>query len=570
MSKKENLYCYIRVSSDGQRDDGGSLEVQREWGQKVSKQKGMKYVELYEGSSSTMIRSEEQFFESPRPIYSKLKDMIRSGEVKHLWVWSPSRLHRDSVEEEVFRRFTLIPNKVKLYVGQFGGEVPMSTPNDILNIRISSIFDQQIKENVSYLSRMGKIRRSNTDGHLGPFMGGTINFGYRVNKDKFFEIDKEESKIVRQIFKMYSQGTSLKDIKIYLDTNNIKPRRSKSWSLGSIHKMLLNRFYVGEHKWTDKKTEETYPIVVPRIVTHSLFNRVQKKLTFNQKNKGSNFKKHDTLLCDFLECYCGQNITGHVKLTHNTGPKKYYYCHSKENKWKGVNVPICDNRRSLNMDRTDELVKERVKDIVEDSSFLKEKFKNDVLSQKGKKEDEIEEQKRLKQVSIDNLNKQLDVVFQSMSKNEVNHLTKKTPKQVYVQVKKMLDSEMVDLEDRKSVLVKEIDDLDTQKDWVDWIGKYSDEITNTFSDVTSDYLKGVINKIVVSPKMGKGRDKDNIQLGHELKIHFRYPIVNDSIEYNDPQNKRKGYKVINGKKIVKDMVETNKGGRPKKKQKKNG
>ena len=108
MSKvKEKLYCYLRVSSDTQEQDGGSLEVQRSVGKKVSKKLGLEYVELYEGSSSTMIRSEEQFFESPRPIYSKLKDMIRSGEVKHLWVWSPSRLHRDSVEEEVFRRFKI-------------------------------------------------------------------------------------------------------------------------------------------------------------------------------------------------------------------------------------------------------------------------------------------------------------------------------------------------------------------------------------------------------------------------------------------------------------------------------
>ena len=35
---KEKLYCYLRVSSDIQESDGGSLDVQREWGKKVSKQ----------------------------------------------------------------------------------------------------------------------------------------------------------------------------------------------------------------------------------------------------------------------------------------------------------------------------------------------------------------------------------------------------------------------------------------------------------------------------------------------------------------------------------------------------
>ena len=149
MSQKDTLFCYLRVSSDTQRDDGGSLDVQREWGKKVSKQLGMKYEELFEGSSSTMIRNEEQFFKSPRPIYQTLKDRIRNGEIKHLWVWTPSRLHRDTIEEEFFRRFSLIPNNVKMYIGQFGQEVQMSTPTDVLGLRIKSLFDEQKKEETS-------------------------------------------------------------------------------------------------------------------------------------------------------------------------------------------------------------------------------------------------------------------------------------------------------------------------------------------------------------------------------------------------------------------------------------
>jgi len=57
-------------------------------------------------------------------------------------------------------------------------------------------------------------------------------------------------------------------------------------------------------------------------------------------------------------------------MKHNTGPKKYYYCHSKENKWKGKDVDICLNRRSMNMDRTDELVTEKIKEVVGNSSIL--------------------------------------------------------------------------------------------------------------------------------------------------------------------------------------------------------
>ena len=88
------------MSSDTQKNDGGSLNVQRSHGKKLSKKLGLEYVELFEGSSSTMIRTEQDFYNSPRPIYTQLKDMIRDKRVVNLWVWNKDRLHRDNLEEE--------------------------------------------------------------------------------------------------------------------------------------------------------------------------------------------------------------------------------------------------------------------------------------------------------------------------------------------------------------------------------------------------------------------------------------------------------------------------------------
>jgi len=47
----------------------------------------------------------------------------------------------------------------------------------------------------------------------------------------------------------------------------------------------MNRIYVGEYRWVDSKTGDEFFITTPRLISHSLFNRVQKKLTENQKNK---------------------------------------------------------------------------------------------------------------------------------------------------------------------------------------------------------------------------------------------------------------------------------------------
>ena len=42
-------------------------------------------------------------------------------------------------------------------------------------------------------------------------------------------------------------------------------------------------------------------------------------------------------------------------------------------------------------------------------------------------------------------------------------------------------------------------------------------------------LKGVVDKIIVSPKMSKNRDNETKPIGHTLKINFKLPIVNDSL-----------------------------------------
>ena len=105
----------------------------------------------------------------------------------------------------------------------------------------------------------------------------------------------------------------------------------------------------------------------------------------NTKNKGNNSRKHESLLSDFLECECGENITGVVKKKQGF---KSYGCRSKEVKYKESNRKInpCSNRRTMNMDKTNELVVNEITKVVSDSSILKEKFKEDVMKNKKQTE----------------------------------------------------------------------------------------------------------------------------------------------------------------------------------------
>ena len=64
MSKKQELYCYLRVSTQSQVDEGHSIENQRHLGKKISKKLNMTYVEMNEGGKSSM---------AVRPVFEELK-----------------------------------------------------------------------------------------------------------------------------------------------------------------------------------------------------------------------------------------------------------------------------------------------------------------------------------------------------------------------------------------------------------------------------------------------------------------------------------------------------------------
>ena len=66
---------------------------------------------------------------------------------------------------------------------------------------------------------------------------------------------------------------------------------------------------------------------------------------------------------------------------------------------------------------------------------------------------------------------------------------------------------MVSREDRKTQIIGQIDELDSRKDWIDWVGRFGKDIKKKFQKVCSELLGELIEKIVVHPIMGKDRDK---------------------------------------------------------------
>ena len=187
------------------------------------------------------------------------------------------------------------------------------------------------------------------------------------------------------------------------------------------------------------------------------------------------------------------------------------------------------------------------------------------MSKKGTDSKKITSENNRIEKGIKSIDKQLDTTIKLISINEVNHMLGKTIDVKYHEISNLLEEELIQLEDKKKSYLQEIDDLDNQKDWIDWVSKYGKDMNKRFKKPTSKLIEGIVNEIIVSPVMGETIEGKPYQRGHKFKVKFKLPIVNDSLKYQNADKKSKGYTINEGDKSVETQVlEVKKQGRPKK------
>ena len=231
------------------------------------------------------------------------------------------------------------------------------------------------------------------------------------------------------------------------------------------------------------------------------------------------------------------------------GKTETYYCVSRNRKWRGELVNDCTNHKSLKMQETNAEVLQLVKKITTDSVKLKEMFKTDVLSKKDESSKEVNEEKKRLEKKIQTLQSRLNLTIENMSKVEVERLQGRKDEKVVKGVIKLLEDEKENIEKEYEKTRQDIIDNDQRKEWIDWISKYGESLeTKTSSDEKKrEFIEGLIRKIIVKSEYSKNRDGELVQLGHSFDIQFKMKIVNDKLEWNDLQNKSKGYTIIDGK-----------------------
>ena len=555
---QETLHIYSRVSTRSQLD-GDSIKVQKELGIKKATALGMSHKIWDEQNAS----SNHETFHN-RPVMLDLLFSIERGEIKHVFAYDDDRLSRNEDTQtqlkSAFRRHGVI-----LYTNK--ATIDFENPTDLLMKQIFDSFASYENTMRSTRSRLGKIEKLKR----GEWHGGPPPYGFEVKNDKLSPHPKE-SVNVQWMFEQYGSGSSVMQIKKNLDKKGVLARRGDLFSTGSINKLLTNTHHKGTYVVKDNYFKESYKVNCPSIVNEVLWNDIQERRRLSDfATRQTRRQKNVYLLTGLLFCgECGTRLAARTKESKN---ERLYYCPKKQRDWKKGDLPKeekylrgktksggCSMTKSLSIPRTNAFIWHYVKEVIHDSSLLKELFKKEVLENLSSEKSieninkELVKQKRLE--------KELETTYDTVADVETEFLLKSNKDE---DATKMKDKIVERLNTRIQTLKKEIlegdgniKQLRAGRHWVDWVSKYGEKV-NLHTDASPveqrDYLHGLIERIDVY------KDDD---VGHKVIIKFNIGIVDDGIVYNNPEKKSLDYEVKEGQHSVGGIIPPPMRGRGKK------
>ena len=227
-----NIAAYCRVSTD-KADQLNSLEAQKEFFSEYTKRTGDTLVRLYadEGISGTKIKNRKEFLRMMSDAEHGLFDMVVVKDI--------SRFARNTVD--------LLQNVRKLkslgIETQFLTANMTSMGNSEFVLTIFGALAQEESANTSKRVKFGK--KMNAEKGRVP----NIVYGYDKTIGDYFNlaINKEESKVVQQIYKWYTEeGYGAAKIANMLNEKGYKTKRNCKWSQNATCRILTNEIYTGK------------------------------------------------------------------------------------------------------------------------------------------------------------------------------------------------------------------------------------------------------------------------------------------------------------------------------------
>ena len=275
--------AYCRVSTDD-KEQKTSYEAQIQYyTNKINKNPDWQMAGIFadEGITGTQAKK--------RPQFLKMIRLCRQGKIDVILTKSLSRFARNTVDSlNYIRELKMLGIAV---ISEKENINTLTAESEML-ITIMSCFAQAESESISKNVSWG-VRQSFKSGNV-PMQYKKL-LGYKKGENDLPEIIPEEAEIVKEIFRSYLDGMSLKQIADSLNSRGIKTKHKQTvWQTEVVKSILVNEKYTGDALLqktyiTDcitkksRKNNGELPMYLVKnhhepIISRADFNRVQEEM----------------------------------------------------------------------------------------------------------------------------------------------------------------------------------------------------------------------------------------------------------------------------------------------------
>jgi DNA invertase Pin-like site-specific DNA recombinase len=519
--------AYCRVSTTLEQQEGSYEAQVSYYTEKIKNNPNWKNAGIYadDGKSATNTKKRDDF-------NAMIEDCM-AGKIDMVLTKSVSRFARNTVDSlQTIRK--LKEKNIAVYFEKENINTLDGTGELLITILSSQA--QEESRNLSENTKWGITRR---------YENGIISInhkkfmGYTKDEDGELIIVPEEAEIVRRIFRMYLEGSSILEITRALEKDKIKTATGKDkWHPGVIEKMLVNEKYMG-----DALLQKTYTVdfltkkrvknngIVPQyyiednheaIIPKELFYKVQeekaRRASLNKSvvtRKANKLKKEKSkfsskyALTEILVCSeCGHPYRRQVWSKY--GQKSAVWrC---ENRLKNGAKANCKHSPTLKEEPLHNAIMTAINSVVEDNGDFIGAFRENVIRVIGG-------------YSTRNIPTEYDEKIESLQK-EMLTLIEENAKQGAVAKDfddeyKRISEEINELKKAKIRLVREKKQADRYEQRL----MEMDSTLKTVRPQVREFDEDLVRRLIMTIKVNKGE---------RLQIQFKSGIVMEQIvDYYD-------------------------------------
>lgn len=196
---------YVRVSTDKQREEGFSIDIQKE--RLTGYTHSMFPPEQYDVEYREYVDDGYSGGSLDRPRMNELIEDVKNGQITHVVVVKLDRLSRSQKDTLYLIEDVFLPHNVAFI--SMGESFNTATPFGRAVVGILSVFAQLERENIYERTRSGMQKRVELGYWPG---GGRIPFGYDYDREQGILIPNQDAETVRRIYDLYIQGYAMQTI----------------------------------------------------------------------------------------------------------------------------------------------------------------------------------------------------------------------------------------------------------------------------------------------------------------------------------------------------------------------